>query len=115
MAVLIFFSRNEWWDHVIEAPEDNRIKEFNRGIPIGLNVSIAIGGHTIPSSMFGEILLWKNAQKNLTKNMISDAINIIILYFNNFIVVKEWFPSSEDSRFTSRHHKNILVAMNRMI
>jgi len=112
IANSIFFSKNEWWDQVIVAPDDNKIIEFNSGIPIGSNTIILIGGHTSPSSMFGEILLWKKAQKNLKKNMISDKINIIILNFSNFIVVNEWCPSKEDSRFTSRHHRNVLIIIN---
>jgi len=42
---------------VIVAPDESRIIEFNRGIPIELKVEIPIGGHIKPNSMFGEILL----------------------------------------------------------
>jgi len=107
-----FTFKNEWWDHVIVAPDDNKIREFNRGIPIGLKAEILQGGHIEPNSIFGVILLWKNAQKNLKKNIISDKINIIILNFKSFIVVNEWCPCNEDSRFTSRHHRNVFVIIN---
>lgn len=107
-----FFFKNKWWDQVIDAPDESKIIEFIIGIPIGLNVSIPDGGHINPSSTLGEILLWKNAQKNLKKNMISEMINIIILNFKSFIVVKEWFPWKEDSRLTSRHHINIFSEIN---
>jgi len=100
---------------VIVAPDERRIIEFNIGIPMELKVEIPIGGHIKPNSTFGEILLWKNAQKNLKKNIISEVINIIMLNFNNFIVVSEWFPWRDDSRFTSRHHKNELIIINEVI
>jgi len=104
--------KNEWWDHVIDAPDESKIKEFNKGIPIGLKVEIWIGGQMVPSSIFGVILLWKKVQKNLRKNIISDKMNIIILSFKSFMVVKEWCPWKEDSRFTSRHHKNMFIIVN---
>lgn len=108
----MFFDKNAWWDHVIVAPEDRRIIEFNSGISIGLKIFNPIGGHITPSSIFGEILLCKNAQKNLKKNITSDTINIIILYFNRDMVVFVWWPCREDSRFTSRHH---IDAVNEII
>lgn len=115
----ILFLKYSWCDHVIVAPEDNKIIEFNNGISIGSNGVIPIGGHIKPSSMFGEILLLKNAQKNLMKNIISDVINIIILYFNNDIILISWWPWNDASRFTSRHHKidiqNINVIRSRII
>jgi len=42
---------------VTVAPEDNRIIEFSKGIPIGLKVEILEGGHVNPNSMEGVILL----------------------------------------------------------
>lgn len=104
MLFLIFFCRKEWWDQVIVAPEDRRIIEFSRGISMGLKIFTPMGGHIAPNSIFGEILLWKNAQKNLKKNMISDRMNIIILYFNKDMVLFVWWPWRDDSRFKSRHH-----------
>lgn len=101
---LIFFSKKEWCDHVILSPEEIKIIEFNRGIAIGLKILIPIGGHISPNSMFGEILEWKNAQKNLINSIISEQMNIIILDFNNLIIFNVWFPWNDDSRFKSRHH-----------
>lgn len=74
---LFFFSFiiNLWWDHVIEAPEEIRTNVFNNGTFNGLNGLIIFGGHSCPSSIVGEILLWKNAQKNATKNKTSDVMN----------------------------------------
>lgn len=56
---LMSFDRNEWWDQVIVAPDDRRIIEFNNGISIGLKIFTPAGGQVLPSSIFGEILLWK--------------------------------------------------------
>lgn len=89
---------------MIDAPDERRIIEFSKGISIGLKILIPIGGQITPNSIFGEILLWKKAQKNLRKNMISDRINMIILNFSKSIVGLVWCPWSDDSRFTSRHH-----------
>lgn len=88
------------------APEDRRIIEFKRGISIGIKVLIPEGGQFPPSSILGAILLWKKAQKKLLKNIISEIINIIILYFINFKDVLAWPPKNEASFFTSFHHKN---------
>ena len=82
VVCLKFFSINEWCAHVIVIPEHNRIIVFNNGICIGLNVITPLGGHIIPISMVGERLLWKNAQKNDTKNNTSEIINKIIPNFN---------------------------------
>jgi len=39
----------QWWDHVIVQPDLRRIKEFNKGIPIGSKIEIPKGGHIIPN------------------------------------------------------------------
>lgn len=67
----------------------------------GFKGSIPIGGHFIPISMAGERLLWKNAQKNDTKNRISDTINSIKPIFNPFTTTKLWNPWYVDSLITS--------------
>jgi len=58
---------------VTVTPEDNKRIVFNKGILIGLNELIATGGQCCPNSMFGEILLWKNPQKNEIKKNTSDV------------------------------------------
>jgi len=63
------------------APDEIKIIEFIRGTPIGLNVLILVGGQVSPNSTLGEILEWKKAQNNLTKNIISDTMNITMLFF----------------------------------
>lgn len=105
--ILIFFSKKQWCAQVIVAPEDNKIIEFNKGIPIGIKILIPIGGQFLPNSMLGAILLWKKAQKNLLKNITSDTINIIILYFTNFMEVFECPPRKDDSCFTSVHQRKV--------
>jgi hypothetical protein len=46
-----------------------------------------VGGHVDPNSIVGDSLVWKNAQKNETKNKISDTINRIILHRRPFATV----------------------------
>jgi len=74
---------------VTVTPEDNKRIVFNKGILIGLNELIATGGQCCPNSMFGEILLWKNPQKNEIKKNTSDVINKIIPVFSPFITKNE--------------------------
>jgi len=71
---------------------------FNNGILIGLKELIDIGGQCCPSSMLGEILLWKNLQKNEIKKKTSDVINKIIPVFSPFITMGECIPCIEASR-----------------
>lgn len=77
---------------------------FRRGICIGSNVWIFFGGHIIPISIVGDNLLWKNAQKKDTKNIISDTINRIIPHLRPFTTFKVWSPWNVLSRTISRHH-----------
>lgn len=79
---------------------------FRRGILIGLNDIMDMGGHVCPNSTVGEILLWKKAQKKEVKNSTSDAMNRIIPVFRPFITSSEWHPWDDDSRWMSRHHEN---------
>jgi hypothetical protein len=95
-----------WWAQVTETPEDKSKIVFRRGILIGLNGLMEIGGHICPSSTVGEILLWKNAQKNDTKKNTSDRMNNTIPVFSPFITTFEWCPCDVDSRWMSRHHIN---------
>lgn len=67
-----------WCAHVIEIPEDNRIVVLSNGICKGLKGVIPLGGHIIPSSILGESLLCRKAQKNDTKKNTSETINKII-------------------------------------
>jgi hypothetical protein len=41
----------------------------------GFKTSIPCGGQTVPISIVGTKLEWKNAQKNAIKNSISDIMN----------------------------------------
>lgn len=101
---LFSFNINLWCDHVIEAPEEMRIKVFNSGTFNGLNGLIAFGGHSCPSSIVGEILLWKNAQKNATKNKISDVINSSMPSCSPLFTFFVWFPCLIASFEMSIHH-----------
>jgi len=88
-VLLIFPFSISWWAHVTVTPEDRRRIVFKRGILIGLNDLIETGGHLCPSSIVGEILLWKNAQKNDAKNNTSDRMNNTIPVFRPFITTSE--------------------------
>ena len=52
----------------------------------------------------GDRLLWKNAQKNETKNRISETINRIIPHRSPFVTIFVCSPWYVPSRVTSRHH-----------
>jgi len=104
-----FEVRIAWWHHVTETPDDNKIRVFRRGMFIGSNGMIAAGGHLWPNSTLGEILLWKNAQKNDKKNSTSDVINKIIPACRPVSTRALWFPCVKVSRATSRHHKYATV------
>lgn len=104
MACFALFSINLWWAHVTVSPDDRRIKVLRRGIWIGLNVTIPLGGHIIPISIVGASLLWKNPQKKDTKNKTSDVMNRIIPHRNPIVTVNVWSPWKVPSREISRHH-----------
>jgi len=59
---------------------------------MGLNVMIDKEGQVCPSSIVGEILLWKNAQKKDAKNNTSDTMNSTIPIFSPFITSEECMP-----------------------
>ena len=46
-----------------------------------------MGGQVDPSSIVGDKLEWKNAQKNDTKNKTSETINRIIAHRNPFVTI----------------------------
>jgi len=73
---------------------------------MGLKEVIDNGGHICPNSTVGEILLWKNAQKNEMKKNTSEEMNSTIPVFRPFITILEWFPWFVDSRWMSRHQVN---------
>ena len=78
IAWLWFDSIIAWWAHVTVAPEDRRIVVLSKGIWNGLKGWIPKGGQYIPTSIVGDRLLWKNAQKKEKKNNTSDRMNKII-------------------------------------
>ena len=54
---------------------------------IGLNGCFPVGGQVDRSSIVGDNLVWKNAQKNDTKNKVSETINMIIPYRTSFLTI----------------------------
>jgi hypothetical protein len=63
-----------------------------------------VGGQVDPSSIVGDNLEWKNAQKNDMKNRISDTINRIIPHRRPLVTIfvcNRWYVPS---RVTSHYH-----------
>lgn len=98
-----------WWAQVTLTPEDNKSTVFNNGILMGLKDTIIKGGHSWPSSIVGETLLWKNAQKKDIKNRTSEIINRTMPIFSPFITTPGCIPCQDLSRCTSRHHENATI------
>jgi hypothetical protein len=73
---------------------------------MGLNGWIPVGGQVDPtsSSVVGDGLVWKNAQKNETKNKISETMNRIIPHCRPFVTIFVCNPWNIPSWVTSRHH-----------
>jgi hypothetical protein len=69
-----------------------------------LKTKIPIGGQILPISILGDKLLWKKAQKNLTKKNTSEVINKIIPHRSPLITKIVCNPWKVPSRDTSRHH-----------
>jgi len=57
------------------APEVNKIKVFNKGIPQGLIISRPLGGQTPPRQKMVLYSHQKKAQKKAKKNIISETMN----------------------------------------
>ena len=55
-------------------PEASRIAVFSNGTCIRLNGWIPVGGQVDPNSIVGDSIVWKNAQKNDTKNKTSETM-----------------------------------------
>ena len=98
---------NALCDHVIVAPELNKIAVFNNGTSNASNGTIPIGGHILPISTVGTKALWKNAQKNEKKKHTSDTINNIIPNFNPFCTTSVCNPVYVASLITSLHQTPI--------
>lgn len=92
------------WHHVTLTPEDTKIIVFKRGTSQGLKGWTPNGGHCEPSSILGDNLEWKNAQKKETKKKTSEVINKIIPAFKPLETILLCSPWLVLSRETSRHH-----------
>jgi hypothetical protein len=51
-----------------------------------------VGGHIDPISIVGDNLLWKNAQKNDTKNRTSEMMNKIIPHRSPLVTIFVCIP-----------------------
>jgi hypothetical protein len=65
---------------------------FINGTLKGLNLTIPIGGHCPPNSIFGANLEWKNAQKNEKKSITSEVINNTMPHRNPVSTIKVCKP-----------------------
>lgn len=104
IAILKCPFNKAWCLQVTLTPEESNKIVLRRGILMGLKGRIPVGGHICPSSIAGEILLWKKAQKKETKKNTSEIINKIIPVFKPLITKSEWCPWIEASRWISFHH-----------
>ena len=95
---------NAWWAQVTLTPEEIKIIVFNKGTWKGLKTEMPNGGHNEPTSTVGANLLWKNAQKNLTKKNTSDTINRAMPQRRPSSTIDVWRPWIAPSREISRHH-----------
>lgn len=84
---------------------------LSSGTPQGFIVLIPVGGHVIPISAVGARALWKKAQKNEKKNIISDTINKIKPIFKPRTTYVVCIPKNVASRTTSRH-QNVKITAN---
>lgn len=98
------FSIRPWCAQVTVSPDVNKISVFRRGIWVGLNGSIPLGGQSIPISMAGLRLLWKNPQKKDKKKNTSEVINRIIPHRRPVVTTKVWCPWNVPSRMMFCHH-----------
>jgi hypothetical protein len=85
-------------------PEETKIIVLRRGTPKGLKGKIPSYGQTPPTSIEGDNLTWKYAQKNLKKKKISETINNIIPDRNPSSTIALCKPWNVPSREISRHH-----------
>jgi hypothetical protein len=94
------------WQAVMVTPDDNKIIVFHSGKPQGSKAKIPWGGHEQPIPTDGAKVLWKNAQKKLKKNIISEAINKAIPNLIPSWTLKVWWPSKVDSVMMSANQRN---------
>jgi hypothetical protein len=104
LARKALFSSKRWCAHVTLIPEASKIAVFSKRTCTELNGLIPVGGQFDPSSIVGDIPVWNSAQKNDTKNTISDTINMIIPHRRPFVTTFVCNPWYVPSRVTSRHH-----------
>ena len=67
-----FVDNSVIWRHVTV---QSRIAVFSKGTCVGLNGWIPVGVQVDPSSVIGDNRVWKNAQKNDTKNRMYEKMN----------------------------------------
>jgi hypothetical protein len=78
-------SNRLWWAQVTVTPDASNTAVFRSGTLNGFSGIIPVGGQQHPSSIVGDNLLWKNAQKNAKKNSTSEVINKIIPHRRPFV------------------------------
>ncbi len=68
------------------------------------------GGQTAPTSTLGDNLLWKKAQKNLTKKKTSEIIKRAMPQRKPSSTIDVCIPWIAPSRLMSRHHCTITIS-----
>ena len=98
-----------WWAQVTLIPEEIKMIVFNKGTWKGLKTLIPNGGHTEPTSILGDNLAWKNAQKKLKKKKTSETINNAMPQRRPNSTIDVCSPWIVPSRLISRHHCIITI------
>lgn len=80
---------------------------FNKGTAFGSKVLIPFGGQIPPTSIVGDKLAAKKAQKKPKKNITSETIKRITPYLIPNWTIFVWWPSKVLSRTISRHQRNM--------
>ena len=102
---------NAWCAQVTLIPDEIKMIVFSSGTWNGLNTLIPKGGHIEPTSILGDNLAWKNAQKKLKKKKTSDTINNAIPHRRPNSTIDVCSPWIVPSRLISRHHWAITIKM----
>ena len=68
--------KKELWAQVTDTPLLSRRKVFKTGMENGSTFMTPIGGHVLPTSLIGDMALWKKPQNQAEKNRTSDKIKM---------------------------------------
>jgi len=115
MANLRFLHSIAWWLYVIVTPDINNKTVLSKGIPRASISWKKTGGHTAPIKILGDNALWKKAQKNEKKNIISEIINNTIPAKIPRCTAKVWWPSYVASIIMSLNHLDMIKVKTKQL